>query len=146
MRAMVAPGILEKKSHSPIQMPHPGMKTGVGSLLMRSADSAIQVTDEGIIPVKTHGQISHVAIQPRTVTAGGAHRAPRNDHLVRAVRGGVILTLVLGSLGAAEAGTFSHASASHAAHHSVVSKARHGKHARPMNSGSGIGMTGPWMW
>jgi len=127
-------------------MPHPGMETGVGSLLMRSADSAIQVTDEGIIPVKTHGQISHVAIQPRTVHAGGSHRAPRNDHLVRAVRGGVILTLVLGSIGAAEAGSFSHASASHAGGHSVVSKARQGKHARPMNSGSGIGLTGPWMW
>jgi hypothetical protein len=57
---------------------------------------------------------------------------------------------VLGSIGAAEAGSFSHASASHAGRHSVVSKARHGKHARPMNSGSvsgsGIGLTGPWMW
>lgn len=120
------------------------METGVGSFSMRSADSAIQVTDEGIIPMKTHGQISHIAIQPRTVTAGGAHAAPRTVQLVRAARVAVILGLVLGSLSAAEAEWLSHGSASHAATHQAVSNVRPANDVLPIHHG--LGLTGPWMY
>ena len=99
---------------------------------------------KGFIPMKTHGQTSHVVMQPRTAMAGGSHRAPRPNQLIWAVRGAVILTLVLGSLGAAEAGSLSHGSASHAGAHRVVSNSRHAHHVHPIHSGSG--MTGPWMW
>jgi len=110
---------------------------------MRSADSAIQVTDEGIIPMKTHGQISHIAIQQRPVTAGGAHAAPRTGHTVQVVRGAVVLALVLGSLGAAEAGSLGLGSPYHARVHQGVSHVRptrDGRHRKPVS-----GITGPWM-
>jgi hypothetical protein len=108
---------------------------------MRSADSAIQDTDEGIIPMKTHGQISHVAIQPRAVTAGGAHAAPRTGQAVQVVRGAVVLALVLGGLGAAEAGSLGLGSASHVRVHQMVN------HIRPARDGNPLhGVTGPWMY
>jgi hypothetical protein len=110
---------------------------------MRSADSAIQVTDEGIIPMKTHGQISHIAIPPRPVTAGGAHAAPRTGQAAQVVRGAVVLALVLGSLGAAEAGSLGLGSTSHVRVHQVVSHVRpstNGRHRHVVH-----GLTGPWM-
>jgi hypothetical protein len=63
------------------------------------ADPTVYLTDEGIIPMKTHRRIPHAIIQGRT-------DSPR-----RAARGLVILALVLGSLGADIAATTGHAGA-----------------------------------
>ena len=97
--------------------------------------------------MKTHGQNSYVALHARTATPAGSPGAPRTDRVVRTARGLVILTLALGSLGAAEAGSIALASPGHARDHQQVSNirvAKHAKHVTPMGSGSG--MTGPWMW
>lgn len=101
----------------------------------------------GSSQMKTHGQNSYVALHARTATAEGSPGAPRTDRVIRTARGLVILTLTLGSLGAAEAGSISLASPGHARGHQIVSNIRVGKHAKqvnPMHIGNGL--TGPWMW
>ena len=95
-------------------MPHPAMDNGVVSLLRDPADSTIQVTDEGIFPMKAHRWILPVAIQTRTVPVEGLPGALRTDPLLRAARGTVILALVLGSLGADAAASSGYGSADHA--------------------------------
>jgi hypothetical protein len=94
--------------------------------------------------MRTHRQISHIAIQPRTVTAGGSPAAARTVPLVRAARVAVILGLVLGSLGAAEAEGLSHGGASHAGTYQAASNVRPAKDILPVHHG--LGLTAPWMY
>ena len=97
--------------------------------------------------MKTHGQNSYVALHARTATPHGSPAAPRTDRVVRTARGLVILTLALGSLGAAEAGSVALASPAHAGDHQMVSHIRAGKHAKHVTLvNTGSGMSGPWMW
>jgi hypothetical protein len=88
--------------------------------------------------MKTHGQISHAAFQPLAVTAGRSHRAPRPGQLVRTA---LILALVLGSLGAAEAESLS-LSTSHAGAQQAVIHVRPAQHLLPVRTG----VSGPWMY
>ena len=97
--------------------------------------------------MKTHGQKSYVALHARTATAGRSPGAPRTDRLIRTARGLVVLSLVLGSLGASEAESLSLASPGHARDHQLVSTVRAAKHAKaasPKHGGSGA--IGPWMY
>ena len=95
-------------------MPHPGMDNGVVSLLRDPAESAVQVTDEGIFPMKTHRRVRYVAMHARTAPAEGLPETPRTDPMVRTTRGILILTLALGSLGADALVSASHVNADHA--------------------------------
>lgn len=88
--------------------------------------------------MKTHGQISHAAFQPGAVTAAASHRAPRPGQLVRAA---LILALVLGSLGAAEAESLS-LSTSHAGAQRAVVHVRPAQHLLLVRTG----VSGPWMY
>jgi hypothetical protein len=98
-------------------MPHPEMANGVASLLRDPAESAIQVTDEGIFPMKTHRRVRYVAMHARTVPVEGLPETPRTDPMVRATRGILILALALGGLGADAAASSGHGSADHAVSH-----------------------------
>ena len=81
-------------------MPNPEAPDGVVFLLRDPAGSAIEVTDEGISPMKTHRQTLHVAKHARTVLAKGQAGTPRIDPVVRATGGILVLAFALGSLGA----------------------------------------------
>ena len=97
--------------------------------------------------MKTHGQKSYVALHARAATADRSPGAPRTDRLIRTARGLVIVSLVLGSLGASEVESLSLASPGHARDHQLVSTVRAAKHAKPaspMRGGSGA--FGPWMY
>jgi hypothetical protein len=97
--------------------------------------------------MKTHGQKTYVALHARTATADRSPGAPRTDRLIRTARGLVVVSLVLGSLGASEAESLSLASPGHAGDHQLVSTVRAAKHAKttsPIHTGFGI--SGPWMY
>jgi hypothetical protein len=80
-------------------MPHGEGDNGVGFSYRDPAGSALEVTDEGTNPMKTHRQTLHVAKHARTVPAEGPNGSSRNVPLVRATRGILILAFALGSLG-----------------------------------------------
>ncbi len=74
----------------------------------------MQVTDEGIVPMKTHKWIPHVVMQARIVPVETSPVTPRTDPLVHTARGILILALVLGSLGADAAASSGYGSVGHA--------------------------------
>jgi hypothetical protein len=80
-------------------MPHGKAGDGVDFSIRDPAGSALEVTDEGTNPMKTHRQTLHVAKHARTVPAQGPNGKPRTVPLVRATRGILILAFALGSLG-----------------------------------------------
>jgi hypothetical protein len=94
-------------------MPRPETGYGVVCLLRDPAGSAIEVTDEGISPMKAHRQAPHVAKHARTVPAKGQTGVPRTDPAVRTTGGILVLAFALGSLGAGvtELSAHGHASA-----------------------------------
>jgi len=67
--------------------------------------------------MKAHRWTQHVAKHARTVPAESLAEAPRTDPLARTARGMVILSLVIGGLGAAAAASPGHVSADHANGH-----------------------------
>lgn len=98
-------------------MPHAGADADVGFSYKRPAGSALEATDEGINPMKTHQQTLHVAKHARTSPAGSLSETPRDVPLVRATRGILILALALGSLGADVAISSVYGTADHVSGH-----------------------------
>jgi len=99
----------------------------------------------GTIPMKTQGQISRVAMQPRTVTAGASAGAHRADPWFKTTRGVAILVLLVGSLGAATAESLSHSGGDAGAGHGASTvKVTHAHPAPP--PGLGAVTSRPWMW
>jgi hypothetical protein len=100
----------------------------------------------GIIPMKTQGQISRVAVQPRTVTAGASAGAHRADPWFKTTRGAAILVLVVGSLGAATAESLSHSGGSAGARHATGTVHLSHSHHAHANGGLSAVTSRPWMW
>ena len=105
-------------------MPNPEAPDGVVFLLRDPAGSAIEVTDEGISPMKTHRQTLHVAKHARTVRAKGQAGTPRIDPVVRATGGILVLAFALGSLGAEVTELSGHGSGGHASAHQQTGNIR----------------------
>ena len=105
-------------------MPNPEAPDGVVFLLRDPAGSAIEVTDEGISPMKTHRQTLHVAKHARTVLAKGQAGTPRIDPVVRATGGILVLAFALGSLGAEVTELSGHGSGGHASAHQQTGNIR----------------------
>jgi hypothetical protein len=81
----------------------------------------VQITNEGIFPMKAQRSLWRVIIRTGG-SAGGAHRAPPAGRLrARATLGILVLALMLGSIGTAALTLTAHGSAGHA-HVSAVSK------------------------
>ena len=99
-------------------MPHPEAGDGVGFSYRDPAGSALEVTDEGTNPMKTHRQTLHVAKHARTVPAEALNGTPRNVQLVRATRGILILAFALGSIGTDVAISSGYGTADHVSGHS----------------------------
>lgn len=108
---------LTKMSCGSIGIPSAEMDDGVAFLLRDPAGSAIEVTDEGTNPMKTHRQTLHVAKHARTVPAESLTGAQRTDPVVRATRGIIILAFALGSLGTDVAATSSFGTVDHVSAH-----------------------------
>lgn len=69
-----------------------------------------EVTDEGIFPMNSHRSFLHVTMRT-SGSAGGAHRIPSTGAVrAWAMRGIVVLALVLGGLGAAASASPGHGS------------------------------------
>jgi hypothetical protein len=102
--------------HRFIGMPHLEADDGVDFLLRDPAGSAIEVTDEGIRPMKAHRQAPHVAKHARTVPAKGQTGTPRTVPVVRTTGGILVVAFALGSLGAGVT-ELSGSSAGHASAH-----------------------------
>jgi hypothetical protein len=99
----------------------------------------------GIIPMKTQGQISRVAMQPRTVTAGASAGAHRADPWFKTTRGVAILVLVVGSLGAAAAESLSHTGGNAGAGHATGTvRVTHTHHTAP--NGISAVTSRPWIY
>jgi hypothetical protein len=96
------------------RMADPGADNGVVFFQGICAGPTVSVTDEGITPMKTQ---RYVPMHARTIPADGPTGALRTDPPVRAVRGFVILALVLGGLGADAAATSGYGSSDHASAH-----------------------------
>jgi len=67
--------------------------------------------------MKTHRRVRYVAMHARTVPVEGLPETPRTDPMVRTTRGILIMTLVLGGVGADAAVSSSHVNADHASSH-----------------------------
>ena len=91
--------------------------------------------------MKTHGQISHLVMQPRTITVANAPGAQRTDPLVKAAHGLVILALVWGGLGATGAQSLGHGVVRHTHH-----PAHNASHAATAHVSTSHGKSGPWMY
>jgi len=102
-------------------MPHPEVDDSVGFSYRDPAGSALEVTDEGTNPMKTHKQTLHVAKHARTVPADRRSGTPRNVPLVRATRGILILAFALGSLGTEAAISSGYGTADHVSGHPSAS-------------------------
>jgi hypothetical protein len=115
-------------------MPHGKADDGVDFLIRDPAGSALEVTDEGTNPMKTHRQTLHVAKHARTVPAEGPNGAPRNVSLVRATRGILILAFALGSLGTDVAISAGYGTADHVTDHPSVDNVRLASHVSTATS------------
>jgi hypothetical protein len=122
-------------------MPLPEAVSGVVFLLRDPAGSAIEVTDEGISPMKAYRQTPHVAKHARTVPAKGHAEAPRTGPAVRATGGILVLAVALGTLGAEVTELSSHGSTGHASAHQQAGN------IRLAASVSGVRISNrPWMY
>jgi hypothetical protein len=101
-------------------MAHGEADDGVDFLIRDPAGSALEVTDEGTNPMKTHRQTLHAAKHARTVPAAGPNGTPRNVPLVRTTRGILILAFALGSLGTDVAISAGYGTADHVSGHPSV--------------------------
>jgi hypothetical protein len=115
---------LRKLSCKFIRIPHPETDDGVVFLLRDPAGSDIEVTDEGISPMKAHKRTLHVAKHARTVPAKGQTGAPRTVPVVRATGGILVLAFALGSLGAEVTESSGHGSADRASVHQQAGNIR----------------------
>lgn len=93
--------------------------------------------------MKTHRWILHVAIQARTVPVDGLPGALRTGPLVWAVRGILLLAVVLGSLGADAAASSGYGSGDRASAHQPAGNMRLAASAYPISSGY---KDAPWMY
>jgi hypothetical protein len=110
--------------HRFIGMPHPEVDDGVDFLLRDPAGSAIEVTDEGIRPMKAHRQAPHAAKHARTVPAKGQTGTPRTDPVARTTGGILVVAFALGSLGAGVTELSGDNSTGHASAHQQASNIR----------------------
>ena len=94
---------------------------------------------KGIFQMTTHRRILHDVIPARTIPVEGLPGALRTDPLARAARGILILSLVLGSLGADAAASSAHGSADHASTRQPAGNIR-------LTASSGHIAGKPWMY
>jgi len=103
-----------------------------------------QVTDERIILVSKHRRVPHAFVQARAVPFEEFPEGPRTDPLAQAVRGILILALVVGSLGADAAASSGPGSADHASAHQPAGDIRLAASAYPIGSSHMVPAT--WMY